>query len=85
MNSKDIEQTIIRHIKELSEENGRSVSEVAKDQSIMEDLGLTSLQIATLVSFLETELEVDPFATGNIGIMDISTVGELCSAYEMAM
>jgi len=82
MHSNEIEKTIIKYIKELSEESGRSLAEVKKDQSIIEELGLTSLQIATLVSFLETEFGVDPFSTGSIGIMDVNTVEDLCQVYE---
>ena len=85
MMNRNVEEIIVRHIKELSEEKGRLLPEVTKDQSIMEDLNLTSMQISTLVSCLETDFGVDPFATGEIGLMDVSTVGELCEIYEDAL
>lgn len=82
MNSEEIKQTIIRNIKQLSEENGRTLSEVGDKQSIMDDLGLTSLQIAALISLLEAEIGVDPFMDGNVSVTDVRTVEELCKAYE---
>ncbi|MBA1429384.1 MULTISPECIES: phosphopantetheine-binding protein [Pseudomonas fluorescens group] len=44
------------------------------------DLGLSSLDLATLISNLETVYETDPFAEA-VAITSIVTVADLCRAY----
>lgn len=85
MNSSEIRETIIRYIKELSEENNKTLTEIKPEQSIMEDIGLSSIQVATLLSFLETDFGYDPFMSGDVSITDIRTVGELCKIYETTL
>ena len=81
MDKSEVKEVVVKYLKELSEENGKTLTEVEDNQSIMDDLGLTSLQFATLISFLETDLNKDPFEDGSISVTDIRTVGELCEAY----
>ncbi|KTT63904.1 hypothetical protein NS383_17680 [Pseudomonas oryzihabitans] len=49
-------------------------------ESRFSDLGLSSLELATLVSNLESTFQVDPFAT-SVAITSIVTVADLCQAY----
>lgn len=84
MGEQSIKNTVIQYIKQISEENDHPIAEVLGHQSIVEDLGMASLEIATLISFLGADLDVDPFSNNTIAITDIRTVDDLCEAYEKA-
>ncbi|MCU1737897.1 MULTISPECIES: acyl carrier protein [Pseudomonas] len=53
---------------------------VVEAQSRFSDLGMSSLELATLVSTLESLYDVDPFAS-DVAITSIVTVRDLCQAY----
>lgn len=50
------------------------------EQVAFADLGVTSLQLAELISNLESTFEVDPFAE-KVPITSVRSLGDLCSAY----
>lgn len=56
----------------------RGISDAAR---LVDDLGLRSLHIARVLAILELELDVDPFASGEVPITRLQTVGDLCAAY----
>ena len=49
-------------------------------QSLVDDLGLRSLELAQLVAVLELELDVEPFVE-RFAITDVRTVGDLVRAF----
>lgn len=67
-------------IKEILIENGKNI-EFNEDTKLVDELGLSSLDLAELVASLELELDVDPFANG-ASIASIVTVKDLCEVYE---
>lgn len=49
----------------------------------LRDIGLTSLELATVIARLELSLDLDPFAE-LISVTTIRTVGDMVAAYETA-
>ena len=76
-----IREVVKQTILQILAERGRDTREVSDDQSLVETLGLKSLDLAQIVALLEDEFDDDPFAE-TIAITDIRTVGDLCDAYE---
>lgn len=85
MSTKDIKHAIKKYIIQISEESEHPITHVEGHHSVVEDLGMTSLQIAMLISFLSTDLDTDPFSCNLVAITDIRTVDDLCDAYEKSL
>ncbi len=81
LTSQDIARMIHEEILNILEEREESRRHIANDDTLHDDLGLASLDLAQLVSVLEMKLQTDPFEE-LVAITDIRTVGELCQAYE---
>ncbi len=81
----NVKQKVVETIQQLAEEQGKPITKVNDDDCLVDNLGFTSLEVATLVSLLETTFEVDPFSSGIAAITDIRNVEDLCSAYEKAL
>ena len=78
----DLENTIRRVTLEIARRKAPDLAEVQMEQSLIEQLGLASMDLAELIAILEAELGVDPFAT--TAISRIRTVADLCTAYRAA-
>ena len=74
------EQTIYEVTKDIALRHGLELSDLTRDQNLVEELRFESLDYAELVAVLEVKLGVDPFAK-DTSIADIRTVGDLCDAY----
>ena len=81
----NVKQTVEDVIIQIAKEQSRPITAVEGSQSIIEDLGFNSLDLATLISLLEVNLNVDPFVSGKVSIADIRTVDELCKEYEKCL
>ncbi|MDA8562084.1 hypothetical protein N9L02_03095 [Gammaproteobacteria bacterium] len=81
----EVKELVVKYIGQLCEENGKTIPKIENESSIMDDIGLSSIEFATLISFLETDLNVDPFIDGSIAVTDIRTVGEICNVYKKAI
>src|SRR5262249_56725823 len=68
----------------LSERGGPPVVSLSRTAKLNANLGLSSLDLALLVSELEFELGVDPFAK-LVAITSVRTIGDLVNAYRRAM
>ena len=68
-------------IKELFLEKELPVPIISEENSLVDDLGLKSMDLAILVANLELELSVEPFLE-DFAITDIRTLGDLCQAFE---
>ena len=68
-------------IKELYLEKELPVPIISEENSLVDDLGLKSMDLAILVANLELELSVEPFLE-DFAITDIRTLGDLCQAFE---
>ncbi|NKB24241.1 MAG: acyl carrier protein [Kiritimatiellae bacterium] len=85
MDYKEINQTVKDFIMQINEEQELGISEVQDDDSLVEDLGFSSLYVASLVAFLENKLEVDPFSTNRAVITEMRTVEDIAKAYEKSL
>ena len=61
-------------------EKSAGSSPSSADQTLVDDLGLRSLDLARIIAKLELKLGVDPFAE-MVAVTSIRTVGDLCAAY----
>lgn len=57
---------------------------ISLDSKISDDVGLTSLEFAELISVLETHLDCDPF-TEEYSVTDVVTLDDLCKAYAKSL
>lgn len=85
MKYEEICQIVKDNIMQISEEEGLEIGEVQDHQSLVEELGFASLDVATLVALLETALEVDPFKMNVSVITELRTVEDIAKAYEKAL
>ena len=81
MNRKMITSTIKQFIMQIADRRSLPITNIGEEDSLVEDLGLNSLDIATLISLLETKYEVDPFAENKAVITEIYNVKGLCDVY----
>jgi acyl carrier protein len=82
MDDKDLENTIRRVTLEIARRKVPQLADVQMEHSLVEWLGLGSMDLAELIAILEMELGVDPFATTSIS--RIRTVGDIYEAYRAA-
>jgi acyl carrier protein len=64
----------------LLDEKDLAARDLGSDDRLSTDLGLTSLDLATLVAALEMKLEADPFQE-LVPITSVRTIGDLEAAY----
>ena len=80
LNSSDIPAIIAGHVTEIAALAGRSLDGVGYGQTLADDVGLDSLQIASLFIALEDEFQVDPFSE-RFSIVEMRTIADLANAY----
>ena len=78
----EIQDTIYATLRRVAEDEGLELPALTDEASLVDDLGFRSLHIARILAILELELSKDPFASGEVPITDLRTVGDLCAAYE---
>ncbi len=78
----DIKKLIYQLVQELQEKRSSPAIKIKDTHKLIDDLKLTSLDVAELIATLEIELGFDPFIDGTASITDISSIGSLCSVYE---
>jgi acyl carrier protein len=76
----EISEAVRNQIGLLLDEKGVPVRNLEPDDRLNADLGLTSLDLATLVAALEMKLKADPFQE-LIPITSVRTIGDLEAAY----
>ena len=76
----DSDQVIHGVVRGVAREKSPDLESVRDDQTLVEDLGLRSLDLARIIAKLEMKLGVDPFAE-LVSVTSIRTVGDLCAAY----
>jgi len=78
-----IEATVLSVLVEIARTHQPTRSTVATTDSLIDDLGFESLDLATAVAQLEIQLGIDPFATeATLGV--VRTVGDFIAVYERA-
>jgi acyl carrier protein len=76
----EISKTVRDQVGLLIEEKDLPAREIVAEDRLNADLGLTSLDLASLVAALEMKLKADPFQE-LVAITSIRTVGDLEAAY----
>ena len=76
----EISEAVRNQIGSLLDEKNLPVRNLGPDDRLNADLGLTSLDLATLVAALEMKLKVDPFQE-LVPITSVRTIGDLEAAY----
>ncbi len=77
----DIRTVVERVIRTIADERDLHLPEITDRTELVDELGFSSLMVATLVASLEEELGVDPFQDENVMITDIRTFKDLCTVY----
>jgi len=77
----DVSKLIEQVIRRIADERHLVLPEITDGTEIVDELGFSSLMVATLIAHLEEEFGVDPFQDENVMITDIRTVGDLCGVY----
>lgn len=75
-----IEHVVVTEIRGLLETTGRAPNALAA-RDRLEDLGITSLDLADLVVALNVTLAANPFGQA-LAFTDVRTVADLCRAYQ---
>ena len=76
----NVDEVVLGVVRGVAREKVPDLETVRKDQMLVEDLGLKSLDLARIIAKLEMKLSVDPFAE-LVSVTSIRTAGDLCSAY----
>jgi acyl carrier protein len=76
----DISEAVRNQIGSLLDEKNLPVRNLGPDDRLNADLGLTSLDLATLVAALEVKLKADPFQE-LVPITSVRTIADLEAAY----
>ena len=79
-NVAEISKTVRDQVGLLLDEKDLPGRDIAPDDRLNADLGLTSLDLASLVAALEMKLKADPFQE-LVPITSVRTVGDLEAAY----
>jgi len=76
----NIEQLIHDVVLEIARQRTPEIVAIRRDQKLVADLGLGSIDIAQLVATLEVQLGLNPFAS-EVSITSVRTFGDLCDVY----
>lgn len=76
----ELEKAVHARIRSVLAESGKEVNVIRGDDGLNAALGLTSLDLATVVAELESDLGVDPFARIT-SITSVRSVDDLIEAY----
>lgn len=76
----NLTETILAVVLDVVRDKLPEIETVRPEQSLVEDLGLRSLDLARIIAKLEMKLGVDPFAE-LVPVTSIRTPGDLAAAY----
>lgn len=85
MNYHEVNSKIKEIIVQVADEQDISIETVEDHHAIVDDLGFSSLDVATLAAYFEEEFECDPFTMGIASVTDVRTVKDVSRAYEKAI
>ena len=77
----EIEKSVHACILQVAKDQDIQIGELAPSKRVVDDLGFSSLDVATLTALLEASFKVDPFGTGVATITEIRTVQDVCDLY----
>lgn len=80
--SNDTKSVIAQVVREVARQNKLQLPPLRDDMEIVDELGFTSLAVASVIANLEEILLVDPFQDEGVMITDIRTLRDLYTAYD---
>jgi acyl carrier protein len=83
MNKRETVKAVLLEIVNEVTKPAEEIEDLDEQQLLVDQLGLTSLDLARLVAVLEMELDTDPFSD-EVPITGVRTVGDLLNAYDPA-
>ena len=81
----DVKHVIKNTMVQLAADQSKQIGTINDNDNIVEKLGFTSIEVATLISMLDTTFNVDPFGTGEASVTEVGTVGQLTKVYERCL
>lgn len=81
MNNTELKIIIEKVIKEVAQAQKIELPPLRDSLEVVDDLGFTSLSVASLIANMEEILGVDPFQDENVMITDIRTIKDICEVY----
>lgn len=81
----DIEIAVKRCILQVADEQGIKVPDLKPEHSVVDTLGFSSLDVATLTALLENTFKIDPFGTGVASITEIRTLQDMFNLYNRCL
>jgi len=85
MNYHEVNKKIKEIINQVAEEQEIEIGDIEDHHAIVDDLGFSSLDVATLAAYFEEIFGVDPFSMGIASVTSIRTVRDVSRVYEKAM
>lgn len=81
----DVRTVIEKILRTIADERGLALPAIHDRTEIVDELGFSSMMVATLVASLEEQFGIDPFQQDDVMITDVRTFGDLCSVYANAL
>lgn len=85
MSYHEVKDKIKEIIQRVADEQDIQINEIHDHDAIVDDLGFSSLDVATLAANFEEDFGVDPFSMGIASITEVRTVEEVSKVYEKAI
>ena len=81
----DVKGVVERVIRAIAEERSLKLPALNEHTELVDELGFSSLMVATLIANLEEAFGVDPFQQEDVMVTDLRTVGDLCEVYSRCL
>lgn len=85
MSPADIEIAVRECILQVAREQLIELPELTSQHRVVDDLGFSSLDVATLTALLEHKFKVDPFQSGMASITEIRTLQDMFNLYNRCL
>ena len=85
MSPAEIEFAVKECILQVAREQLIELQELKPQHRVVDDLGFSSLDVATLTALLENRFKVDPFQSGLASITEIRTLQDMFNLYERCL
>jgi len=77
----EVNKKVHEYIQQIAEDEGLELNSISDESSLRDDLGLSSISLATLGAHLEMEFNVDPFSSNLALASQINTVKDISEVY----
>lgn len=82
MNKTEIEKSVIDCVMQVAREQNIKILDLKPTHSVVDNLGFSSLDVATLTALLENTFKIDPFTLGYASITEIRTIQDMFNLYD---